>query len=301
MSKVNKQHRTCAIIVTYNRLDLLKQCVDALRAQTRCPDRVLVINNSSTDGTSDWLQAQGDIESISLPNEGPTPAFRQGMVIACQDGFDWIWVMDDDSSPEPKALENLLVFANQCDEPIGYLTPAVVWKDGSMHRMNGQHKFEPGLEFYKDLANGAMRSTYASFVGLLVSSQAVRSVGLPIAEYKIWFDDVEFTERINRSFRSWLVFGSRVQHATPENHSPGYTEVTSQNVFKFRCGIRNKVHVIRSRYNMRVVGSIWAILWLGKTALQLMRGRSRHTITLLASGVSGLWFNPRIQHVQDTS
>lgn len=48
-------NRTVAVIVTYNRKEMLKQCVDSLLMQT-APCDVLVVNNASTDGTGEYLR-----------------------------------------------------------------------------------------------------------------------------------------------------------------------------------------------------------------------------------------------------
>lgn len=59
-----------ACVVTYNRLELLKQVIDGLRNQTRKIDEIVVINNGSTDGTGEWLQDQNDITTINQDNLG---------------------------------------------------------------------------------------------------------------------------------------------------------------------------------------------------------------------------------------
>src|SRR4051812_1126737 len=61
--------RILAAIVTYNRMALLERCIDHVRAQTRSPDRLIVINNSSTDGTAEMLEAKG-VDYLTQPNLG---------------------------------------------------------------------------------------------------------------------------------------------------------------------------------------------------------------------------------------
>lgn len=43
-----------AVVVTYNRIDSLKRSIKALRKQSHTPNEIIVINNSSTDGSLDW-------------------------------------------------------------------------------------------------------------------------------------------------------------------------------------------------------------------------------------------------------
>ena len=43
--------KNTAIVVTYNRLSLLKECIHGILSQTKKADNIIVINNQSTDGT----------------------------------------------------------------------------------------------------------------------------------------------------------------------------------------------------------------------------------------------------------
>ena len=58
-----------AAIVTYNRLDLLKRCIQHIDQQTRKVDDLIVINNSSSDGTVDFL-IENNIKHITQINSG---------------------------------------------------------------------------------------------------------------------------------------------------------------------------------------------------------------------------------------
>jgi len=57
----NNKFKIAAVVVTYNRLELLKQCIDSIKNQTRKPDEIIVVNNSSTDGTLEWLNPNKDL------------------------------------------------------------------------------------------------------------------------------------------------------------------------------------------------------------------------------------------------
>src|SRR4028119_2142102 len=95
-----------AVIVTYNRLALLKKCIAGVQQQSRRPDGILVINNSSTDGTVEWLATQ-EVTVVTQPNLGGAAGFSTGIKEAYKRGADWIWLMDDDTIPTSSALEKL--------------------------------------------------------------------------------------------------------------------------------------------------------------------------------------------------
>lgn len=58
------------VVVTYNRLSLLKEVIDSLRKQTYESRDIIVVNNGSTDDTPNWLKEQNDIKTITQGNVG---------------------------------------------------------------------------------------------------------------------------------------------------------------------------------------------------------------------------------------
>jgi hypothetical protein len=162
--------------------------------------------------------------------------------------------MDDDSKPEPEALARLLdasVAARQTGgdaRRVGFLASRVLWKDGTPHAMNAPGRMArgdppiapPGLEAVD----------YASFVSLLVSTQAVRVCGLPIAEFFLGSDDVEYSWRLRRAgYAGYHVEASRVWHLTAANVGMAAWDpnVTPADVHKWALKIRNLVAVNRRR------------------------------------------------------
>ena len=50
------------VVVTFNRLPMLKDLIESLRHQENVEHKIIVVNNGSTDGTTEWLAEQSDIE-----------------------------------------------------------------------------------------------------------------------------------------------------------------------------------------------------------------------------------------------
>jgi len=44
------------LVVTYNRKELLRNCLAALLAQTAKVEHLVIVDNASTDGTAEWLR-----------------------------------------------------------------------------------------------------------------------------------------------------------------------------------------------------------------------------------------------------
>ena len=96
-----------AVVVTYNRLPLLRRCLAALQAQTAQGLRVLVVDNASADGTAEYLKTlamPGLVCRILTENLGGAGGFAYGMQAAAELGCKAVWLMDDDTLPEPQAL-----------------------------------------------------------------------------------------------------------------------------------------------------------------------------------------------------
>ena len=86
-----------AVVVTYNRLELLRKVVDGLRRNNLSD--IIVVNNGSTDGTQEWLEAQTHLNVVHQDNVGGSGGFYTGIKKAYDEGADWIWCMDDDVTP----------------------------------------------------------------------------------------------------------------------------------------------------------------------------------------------------------
>ena len=127
----------CAVVVTHNREELLERCLGHLRAQSRRPDKILVVDNASTDGTAALLARQDDLEVLRLPvNAGGAGGFRRGLENAYTAGYDWMWLLDDDTFAGENALEHLLNGAALAPNPPSVMTSQVRWRDQSLHPMN---------------------------------------------------------------------------------------------------------------------------------------------------------------------
>ncbi len=264
-----------AVVVTYNRRDLLEECLAELAGQTRPLDHVLVVDNASSDGTAEMVrQKHPGLGLLALAeNVGGAGGFNRGMEVAYAGGADWIWLMDDDTIPTPDALAELLAAPDELPSSLPrplLLASKAVWTDGSLHPMNhpGFERNHPEL-LIQGCERGLMPLRTSTFVSLLVHRDAVEHHGLPLAHYFIWSDDIEYTARVTRAGGgAYLVPTSVVQHKT----KTAYTAVSTSGT-RFYYHVRNYVYMIR--------GSAWdareklTLVWLlSRTSLQYLRYNS---------------------------
>ncbi|MFZ1073950.1 MAG: glycosyltransferase family 2 protein [Verrucomicrobiia bacterium] len=285
-----------AVIVTCNRLELLKENLAAVRGQTRVPDEIIVINNGSTDGTAEWLKIQTGLTVIQQENLGSSGGQYAGIKAAFEHGHEWFWCMDDDTIPAPDALEMLLASAHASELETGFLCSAVFWTDGTLHRMNMTASTMPASTNDPRWLQG-VQTDESSFVSVLFRREAVQACGLPLREMFIWCDDKEFTLRIAKKFKGWIIPTSRVVHKTKRNVGVGLEEIGDASVDKFRYGLRNMVFMQMRRvtthhfYNVR--GAIRLIL---RTTPALFRQCSfKNALILFRSMIAGLFFNPPVR------
>ena len=216
--------RVCAVVVTRNRRDLLSRCLQALVAQERPVDCLLVVDNASDDGTPDVIADEFPVATLLRleVNRGGAGGFHAGMKWARARGFDWLWLLDDDTIARSDALRALLDGAARAPHsPPLVLTSQVRWKDERLHPMNAP---VPRLRWKRELAEGAARRLllirYTTFVSTLVHRDAIDRFGLPLEHFFIWSDDVEYTARVLRDHAGYLVPDSVIYHWTDRPHPP---------------------------------------------------------------------------------
>jgi GT2 family glycosyltransferase len=213
--------RVVAVIVAYNRRDLLLEALTAVAGQTVPAARIVVVDNASDDGSGDAareLLPEADVLRLAR-NTGGAGGFAVGLARAVErHDAEWVWLMDDDTIPTPTALERLLgaVVDGEDEARVDVAGSRVVWTDGRDHPMNTpREKFLVSRRERIDAARvSAMAVRSSSFVSMLVRADAVRERGLPIADYFIWNDDFEYSTRLLRGRRGLFVPSSVVVHKT---------------------------------------------------------------------------------------
>jgi GT2 family glycosyltransferase len=220
-----EMHNTVAVIVvTYNRQQLLTECLDALLAQSRVPDRLILIDNASTDGTAERLQAAGYLANPRMAytrlaeNTGGAGGFHEGMKQGLEAGYDWLWVMDDDTAPAPDALERLLDFQQQHPAVEALASLPVSLDQSVQYRHRGWIKpcqlsnrvIVPITA--EDVAQEYRVIGHCSFVGLMVSARLAQQTGLPRKDFFIHYDDYEYCARLAKRAEIYLVPASIIIH-----------------------------------------------------------------------------------------
>lgn len=190
--------RVCAVVVAYNRREMLRECLRCLLAQTHPPNHILVVDNASTDGTREMVASDfPGVEVLALPrNSGGAGGFHAGMQWALGHDFDWFWIMDDDVRPMPDCLAQ--VWAKRQPNSV-----MVTLQRDDLDRLYGVHIWTGrGIDVTGEIVarRRPLQGDYLfAFAGPILSREVVEKVGLPIKDFFIWFDDWEYSLRVQRA------------------------------------------------------------------------------------------------------
>ena len=297
---------TIAVVVTYNRLDLLKEGINALLSQS-APCDILIVDNASTDETPFWADEFCKMHpSVFYENTGDNlggaGGFNYGMRRGVELGYDYVWIMDDDAIAKPDALEEL----QKVDLPYGFLASVVYWTDGSLCEMNRQRTKTHYLVL-KDVEAALAKNELipietATFVSLLIPAGTIRKVGLPIKEFFIWSDDVEYTVRITirNNMPAYIVPTSGIIHKTKNNAGSDIVLDDAERIDRYRYAVRNGYYAYRHYSFRHFCGYLfhlcksWFCIWFCAKDHKLKRSH-----VLVSSFFKGIVFHPQVEYVKE--
>ena len=280
----------CAVVVTFNRKDLLKKCLESLINQTTTLQAIYIIDNNSTDKTEELLYKYEYIPELPTPNDskvvletfvedvhikyirlpenmGGAGGFYEGVKAAYEDDYDWVWIMDDDAFPTETCLEELTQYYDS-EDTVGLASLKVDLDGNILYHHRGFFNFSQGLPIQKhitkeDTLTETTDIDMASFVGLLIKREAISRIGYPKKEFFIHADDLEYCIRLRSIGKIKLVNSSIIKHA--EGSVKGTFEKTLFGIFKV---------------NRRPYDKLWINYYMQRNLIWLGRKYSKNKISL---------------------
>lgn len=273
------------VIVTYNRLELLKECIACCENQTKAFDKIIIVNNCSTDGTGEYLAGYENqsqfIISHQKDNLGGAGGFRVGMAIAEKQDLDWVLIIDDDAMI---ALD----YIQKCDRVI-HRYPNIaacsgtVYTDGKIQTNHRRIVANRLLHLEKNVPLVAyekkcFRYDLATFCGLMVRRDIIEKIGLPKAEYFIWYDDTEYSMRLRRYGGIVNVNAAHLNHKTvlPSGKQEGFFARMNWRTY---YGHRNRMDAVKQHCSTATTAVIIAeffVFLLCAYGMQLVPGKREH-------------------------
>lgn len=247
-----------AVVVTYNRKELLQKVIDRLRGQTVALRRIIVVDNGSTDGTGQWLDQQVGIEVVHQDNIGGSGGFWRGIKEAIKHECDWIWCMDDDVFPSASCLETLLAHAQA---EIGILCPHRLMSGktftGEAKTLNLSNPFRDmhdNMVTPADVEGNELTDIVGmAFEGPLIRRNVVERIRLPNRDLFILYDDTDYSYRA--VIDGWRV--CIVRDAMMEKHD--FKAATSQHEERLKNKWKLAYHIRNTAYFGHRYGKNWAV------------------------------------------
>lgn len=294
-------NKIVAIVVTYNRVSILKQAIKCLLNQSVKDLDIIIIDNNSTDDTYKYANSI-NIDRVKYYNTGRNlggaGGFNFGIRKAVECGYYFCWIMDDDTLAKPNALKNFLLADKKTNGNYGWLSSKTLWTNGKLCSMNIQRNspYTDIKNFNTPLINAKM----ASFVSLFMNIEVIKKVGLPLKEFFIWTDDWEYTRRISKKYPCYVVNDSVVVHAMKKESIVNIAIDSEDRIERYKYFYRNDVYLYRRE---GVIGWIWLIgkfLWHSMQLILKNSNNKKIKFNIIWNGFKeGVKFNPKIEFVLD--
>lgn len=292
--------KTTAIIVTYNKKDFLKGCLESLLNQSVSLNSIVVINNNSDDGTDSYLKNLNNPKIIFKnleKNLGGAGGFQYGLKVAYEEtDSNYFWIMDDDAVADKDALSKLVDSGKKLNNNFGFLCSNVSYDDGLGTNCpnSAEGSWNELLKKY-----GLIKVKNATFVSVFFRRDVIKKVGLPIGEMFIWGDDMEFTTRINKANvgDSYFVVSSNITHMSKNVGTTLFT--CPERLFeRYQRMYRNLIYSDKKYFSKKhLIKSIINNFTLFIKAIYKSKDhRLKRSSLVLLGTLSGIFFNPTIKY-----
>ncbi len=211
-----------SITTAYNAAQFLPRQIDALLAQSRPLQEIVIVDNASTDGTSAMLaERYPQVTVLRLEeNGGAAGGWAAGLKYAALERrHDWIWNFDDDSVPQKTTLEFMLSGASgvAANPEVGMLVPLpvhdetgttyppVLWRN---RFVKPDKERMQATEWFADIAVAS---------GCMVRREVVEKVGVPRADFFMDVFDFEYCLRMrSQGYKIAVVTQCKMNHEIGE-------------------------------------------------------------------------------------
>lgn len=244
--------RVTIVIVNWNKRDYVIKLLDSLQQITYDNHTIVLVDNASTDGSVDAINAHPLAVTLleNQENLGGTGGFNTGLSYAVETlSQDYIWMLDNDAEVLPETLSELIRVMEE-DQTVGIAGSCIMspedhdliveagafvgWDNGtSMPHLRYQRIADYASERIVDVDSVAACSA-------LVRDAVVRKVGVMDDRYFLHWDDIDYCIRIKRAgYRVVAVMDSPAYHVAEKGYSPATTYYNFRNALLFLAKYRH--------------------------------------------------------------
>ncbi|WP_459982400.1 glycosyltransferase family 2 protein [Nocardioides sp. AN3] len=225
------------LVVSHDGSRWLPTVIDGIRSQKQAPARVVAIDTGSKDASAQLLRdAFGEVHVVTSSTSFPE-AVALGLEQMRDEPAEWLWILHDDSTPAPDALEWLLTAA-EADPGVDILGPKLrEWP--SLRRLlelgvtiSGTGRRETGLERgeYDQGQHDDVRTVLAvNTAGMLIRREALERLGGFDPHLPLFGNDIDLGWRAARAgMRTMIVPDAVVFHAEAAHRGARTTALTGR-------------------------------------------------------------------------
>jgi GT2 family glycosyltransferase len=277
------------VIVVWNGLEDTLECLESLQRCEFPHKRILVVDNASSDGSSETIaRIYPEIQIIrSERNLGFTGGNNLGLEEAIRQRVRYAFLLNNDTTLAPDALDRLVQRADASPRA-GLLAPVIhyydqpdeIWFAGARVTLSrGEAMHDPVGGLSQQAA--PFETDWISGCAMLVRVSAVLSVGVFDPRFYLTWEDVDWCLRMRSAgYRVLVVPASRILH------KGGRSGRRLTGIY-FYYAVRNSLLVARKHGGSRYWFALWCvILRYGRSALGQ---RTLQKARALRSVFAGLW------------
>ncbi len=295
-------NKIVALVVTYNRKNMLKENIESLLNQNTSEFDILIVDNASTDGTEELVKSFKNDRIIyknTGANLGGAGGFNYGVRLSIEKGYDYCWLMDDDTIPKNNSLEELIKNAQNLNDEFSYLCSYVEWTDGKPCKMNMPRIDKNWYEYADKINDSLLKLISCTFVSVFLNLKVVKNLGLPVKEMFIYGDDHEYTERIGKEKPGYFSFNSVVVHKMGSNTGFDIVNIPKERISRYYYDSRNRFYRVRKEsFYEKVAYIAWIFITIFRILGKSKDCKLKRIGVILKGFFAGIVFNPKLEYVE---
>jgi GT2 family glycosyltransferase len=264
---------TVAVVLCWNDADRVLRLLAALAALEPAPDRIVVVDNGSTSGDADRIEAAFPAHDVArlASNRGFAAAANHGIELALALGASEVWLLNSDIELPRDALGLLLAVASG-DSRCGMVAP-VLTESGGRVQAYGGGRIGLWSGSSRHVRSAQERCDYLSAACLLLRAAMLRETGVFDEAYFFYWEDVDLGFRVRDA--GWSL---AVADACRVAHDEGST-LGRWSAERWEHLFRGMIRFLRTRAPVPAAAVAWRL--------------AAHTVTMLGHGradpVRGAW------------
>jgi GT2 family glycosyltransferase len=234
------------VVLTWNQCDLTLECLESLGGSDFPNYEIIVVDNASTDGTSEIVGAQFPMvkQIRNERNLGYAEGNNVGIRQALANGADYVMLLNNDTVVHPRML-SALVWAAEARSPRGIVGPVIyrhgdsgsIWSAGCKIDWHHGRLLELASNQDVDLLHEPYEVDYVSGCALCIGRDVIERIGLIDPRFFIYFEETDWCARARAAgFRAFVVPEARIWHkvsAAMGASSPATVYYMTRNLFLF--------------------------------------------------------------------